>query len=106
MMQTVFRKTFLLTELNVFEASTNRTASQDSSLYIACIACMIDSLPASCPVQTCGNPTDVIMFPRMCVTTTLPAIERNTLPIPICLIPGLSSSGINRRARKTSMDND
>ena len=59
MMVTLCKKTFLLIELNAFDASTRRTASQVSCSYIACIACMMDSQPASCPAQTCSGPTDV-----------------------------------------------
>ena len=76
MIETLRRRTFLLTELNIFDKSTKRTASQVSLLYITCIACMIKSLPASFPAY------DVIMSVRMCVTTTFPAIRRNTSPIP------------------------
>ena len=55
---TLCRKTLLI-ELNAFDASTKRTGSQILSSYIACIACMVDSQPASCPAQTCSDPTDV-----------------------------------------------
>ena len=95
MMVTLCRKTFLLIELNAFDASTKRTASQVSSSHIACIACMMDSQPTSCPAQTCSDPTDVTISVRKSVTTTLPAIRRRTSPIPIGQRPRFLSSGIN-----------
>ena len=58
------RKTFLLIELNAFDASTKKTASQVSSSYITCIAYMMDSEPASCPAKTCTDPTDVTISVR------------------------------------------
>ena len=58
------RKAFLLIELNAFDASTKTTHSQVSSSYIACIACMMDSQPASCPAQSCSDPTDVTISVR------------------------------------------
>ena len=63
-MVTFCKKTCLLTELNAFDASTRRTASQVSSSYIACIACMMISQPASCPAQTCSDPTDATISVR------------------------------------------
>ena len=42
MMVTLCRETFLLIELNAFDASTKKTASQVLSSYIVFIACMID----------------------------------------------------------------
>ena len=56
MMVTLCRKTFLLIELNAFDASTKRTASQVLPSYIACISCMMDSQPASCTAQTFSDP--------------------------------------------------
>ena len=106
MMVTLCRKKFLLIELNAFDASTKRAASQVSSSYIGCIACMIDSQPASCPAQTCSVPTDVTIAIRVWVTTTLPAIRRRTSSIPIGWRPGFLSSGITRHARNASKDAD
>lgn len=106
MMETLWRKVFLLTELHAFDTSTNKTSWQDYSLYIACITCRIDSLQASYPAKTCSDPADVILSVRICVTTTLPAIWVNTLPIPIGLSPGYLSIGTNRQAKNLSMDND
>ena len=56
--------------------------------------------------DACRNPTDATMFPCMCVTTTLPATGRNTLPIPIGLSTRFSSSWNDRKTRKASMSND
>ena len=64
MMAKLCRKTFLLIELNAFDASTKTTDSQVLSSYIACIACMMDSQPASCPAQSCSDPTDVTISVR------------------------------------------
>ena len=97
---------YLLTESNAFDACTKRTASKVSSSYIACIACMMDSQPASCPAQTCSDPTDVTISNLKWVTATLPAIRRRSLPIPIGRRPGFLSSGISRHARNASKDAD
>ena len=56
MMVTLCRKTFLLIELNAFDASTKRTASQVLPCYIAYISFIMDSQPASCPAQTFSDP--------------------------------------------------
>ena len=39
---------------------------------------MMDSQPASCPAQTCSDPTDVNISVRISVTTTLPDIRHST----------------------------
>ena len=58
------RNAFLLIVLNAFEASTSKTASDDWSSYISCIACTSDSHPASCPAQTCNEPSADIISSR------------------------------------------
>ena len=106
MMLTLCRKTLLLIELNVFDASTKRTASQVSSSYITCIACIMDSQSASCPAQTYSDPNDVTISVRKWAITTLPVIRRRTSPIRIGRRPGFLLSGINRHAKYASKDAD
>ena len=72
MMETLCMKTFLLTDLNLFDAST-RTTLQDSSLHTTCITYTTDSLPTSRPAKTCNDPTGVVISVRISVTTSLPA---------------------------------
>ena len=102
----MWRNTFLLIELNAFDASTNKTASADLSSYIARIACINDSHPASCPAQNCSDPTDCITSFLRCETITFRAMRRSTSPTPIGLSPGFLSRGINQFARKASKDVD
>ena len=100
------RNAFLLIVLNAFEASTSKTASDDWSSYISCIACTSDSHLASCPAQTCNEPNADIISSRMCDTTTLLAIQRKTSPIPIGRSPGFLFNGINLHASNASNDDD
>ena len=98
-MVTLYKKTFLFIKLKAFDASTSRTASQ---VCITHITCMMESQPASCPAQTWSDPTNVIMFVRMCVTTASPVMRRSNSPTPIAQSPEFLSSGISRQARKAS----
>ena len=100
------RKTFLLIELNAFDASTKKTASQVSSSYITCIAYMMDSEPTFCPAKTCTDPTDVTISVRKWVTAALPAMRRRTSPILIGQRPGFLSNGISWHARNAPKDAD
>ena len=100
------RNPFLLIELNPFEASTSKTASDDWSSYISCIACTSDSHPASCPAQTCNEPTADIVSSQMCDTTILLAIRRKILPIQIGRGLRSLSNGINLHASSASNDDD
>ena len=87
-------------------ASAKSTNSQISSSYIACIAFMMDSQPASCPAKTCCDPTDVTISVWKWVATTFPVIGPRTSTISIGRRRGFLSSGINRRGRNASKDAD
>ena len=92
------RNTLLLIELNAFDESTNKTASADWSLHIVRIACINDSHPASCPVQTCSDPPDCITSSLMCETITFPAMRCSTSLTPMGLSAGFQS--IQKKASK------
>ena len=61
----LLRNAFLLIELNVFEASTSKTVSDNWSSYISYIAYTSDSHPASCPSQTCNEPAADIIYDHL-----------------------------------------
>ena len=68
------RNAFLLIELNGFEGSIGKSASDERLSYNSCIACASDAHQAPCPAQTCSEPTADIISSRMCDTINLLAI--------------------------------
>ena len=96
------QKCIPINHIIAFEASTCKTASDDWSSYISCIVCTSDLHPASCPAQTCNEPTADIVSSQMCDKTTLLAIRCKTLPIPTGRSPGFLSRGINLHASNNS----
>ena len=86
MIEILYRNAFLLIELNVFEASTSKTTSDDWSLR--------------------NEPIADVTSSRMCNTTTLLAIQRKTSPVPIGPSLGFLSNGIYLNASNASNDDD
>ena len=99
-MSMLWRKTFLFTELNAFAASTRRTASICSFLYILNLAWTAASNPDFCPAHTWNGLTDMMMSSRRVDTITFPNIRLSTSPTPTCRSLGFLSNGIRRQERK------
>ena len=60
------------------------------------------SQPASCPAQTCSEPTESVRSCLRNLATVLPMILRRVSPIPMGRSPGFLSNGIRRLASKGS----
>ena len=91
-------------ELKAFTASTNKTASVDSSLKIFSTVCIAASNPASYPAHTCSDPADEIPSFLIADAMTFPVIWRRVSSTPTGRKPGFLTRGMSRHATNASME--